>query len=132
MPGQTGYFDTPVVPVSAFAEGYNHPDCNYADGTPAILSVTSTDIAGPWVAPGTGHTLTINALGDQLVDSYGYSGPQWRSPIQSAEGQAPLWLRNAAPQGTACSVALVGSDGISRPLTGVTWADMTDQRPRPE
>ena len=39
MPGQTGYFDTPVVPASAFAEGYNHPDCNYADGTPGIASV---------------------------------------------------------------------------------------------
>ena len=24
MPGQTGYFDTPVVPTSAFAGGYNH------------------------------------------------------------------------------------------------------------
>ena len=36
MPGQTQYMDTPVVPTSAFSEGYNHPDCAYPDATPAI------------------------------------------------------------------------------------------------
>lgn len=74
MPGQTGYFDTPVVPVEAFASGsYNRPDCAYPDATPAIASVTG-DVAGPWVsAPG--KTITINALGNQLVDWYGYTGP---------------------------------------------------------
>ncbi|PYU44661.1 MAG: hypothetical protein DMG54_08485, partial [Acidobacteria bacterium] len=36
MPGQTQYMDTPVVPTSAFAgAGYNNPDCNYPDLTPA-------------------------------------------------------------------------------------------------
>ena len=76
MPGETGYLDTPVVPNTAFAEGYNHPDCEYPDATPAIASVTSSDIPGPWVsAGGTGHTLTITALGDQAVSNYGYSGP---------------------------------------------------------
>jgi hypothetical protein len=73
MPGQTGYFDTPVVPTSSHSEGYNHPDCSYPDATPAIASVTG-DVAGPWVKAA-GSTLTINALGDQLVDNYGYSGP---------------------------------------------------------
>jgi hypothetical protein len=74
MPGQTGYFDTPVVPTSSFSEGYNHPDCNYPDATPAIASVVG-DVNGPWVQTA-GNTLTITALGDQLVDWYGYSGPQ--------------------------------------------------------
>jgi hypothetical protein len=73
MPGQTGYFDTPVVPNTAFSEGYNHPDCNYADATPAIKSVIG-DVAGPWVSA-TGHSITITALGNLLVDNYGYSGP---------------------------------------------------------
>src|SRR6202040_193727 len=37
MPGQTQYMDTPVVPTSAFAgAGYNNPDCDYPDTTPAI------------------------------------------------------------------------------------------------
>ena len=76
MPGETGYLDTPVIPNTAFAEGYNHPDCDYPDGTPAIASVTSSDIAGPWVSDsGTGHTLTIAAMGNQAVNNYGYSGP---------------------------------------------------------
>jgi hypothetical protein len=73
MPGQTGYFDTPVVPVQAFSEGYNHPDCAYPDATPAIGSVTG-DVAGPWVSTA-GHTITVNALGDQSVEWYGYTGP---------------------------------------------------------
>ncbi len=63
MPGQTGYFDTPVVPVEAFASGsYNRPDCAYPDATPAISSVTG-DVAGPWVSAAK-HSLTINALGN--------------------------------------------------------------------
>jgi hypothetical protein len=74
MPGQTQYLDTPVVPTSAFSEGYNHPDCAYPTATPAISSVTSSDAPGPWVK-GPGSTLTINALGDQVVNNYGYSGP---------------------------------------------------------
>jgi uncharacterized repeat protein (TIGR01451 family) len=91
MPGQTGYFDTPVVPVAAFSEGYNHPDCDYPAATPAIASVVNrsseTDSAGtmlaaasgPWVSSD-GHSLTINALPDQLVDNYGYSGPAMNTP----------------------------------------------------
>jgi hypothetical protein len=78
MPGQTGYFDTPVVPTSAFAgAGYNNPDCSYPDTTPSISSVTGSDgVAGPWVsASGTGHTLTITALGDQQVPNNAYTGP---------------------------------------------------------
>jgi hypothetical protein len=74
MPGTTSYLDTPVIPNTAFAEGYNHPDCDYPDLTPAIASVTSEDIAGPWVSQAN-HTITITAMGDQAVNNYGYSGP---------------------------------------------------------
>ncbi len=80
MPGQTGYFDTPVVPTSAFAGGYNNPDCAYPDATPAISEVdgdTPAGVAGgmgPWVQTA-GHILAIKALGDQLVDNFQYSGP---------------------------------------------------------
>jgi hypothetical protein len=49
MPGQTGYFDTPVVPTSAFAGGYNPPDCAYPNATPAVKEVDG-DGVGPWVA----------------------------------------------------------------------------------
>ena len=74
MPGQTQYMDTPVVPTAAFTgSGYNNVDCAYPDATPAIKEVDG-DGVGPWVAQA-GHTLTITALGDQLVNNYGYSGP---------------------------------------------------------
>lgn len=79
LPGETGYFDTPVIPTTAFAEGYNHPDCDYPDATPAIKEVNSQDGVGPWVSAA-GHTLTITALGDQSVTNYGYSGPQATAP----------------------------------------------------
>ncbi|PYX35059.1 MAG: hypothetical protein DMG81_18835, partial [Acidobacteria bacterium] len=133
MPGQTGYFDTPVVPTSAFSEGYNHPDCNYPDATPAIASVTSSDIAGPWVSnSGTGHTLTITALGNKDVDSYGYSGPSTTvAPFNQQKvtrhygfGSQPTDCHSGV--GNACpEVALFGSDGIARPLTNVQWSDTT-------
>ncbi|MBN3787812.1 Ig-like domain-containing protein [Burkholderia sp. Ac-20353] len=78
MPGQTQYMDTPVVPVQAFADGYNQPDCAYPDATPAISSANG-DGVGPWVsAPG--NTLTINALGDQQVPNNAYSGPSTPTP----------------------------------------------------
>jgi hypothetical protein len=75
MPGQTSYMDTPVIPTSAFAPAYNHPDCAYPDATPAVAEVDG-DGVGPWIqAAGTAHPITIHALGDQSVNNYGYSGP---------------------------------------------------------
>jgi len=75
MPGQTSYMDTPVIPTSAFAPNYNHPDCAYPDATPAVAEVDG-DGVGPWIsAPGDSHPITIHALGDQIVSSYAYSGP---------------------------------------------------------
>jgi hypothetical protein len=76
MPGDATYLDTPVVPVSAFAEGYNPPDCSYPDGTPAIKSVVNATNAtlGPWVSLA-GQSLTLTALGDQVVPNNAYSGP---------------------------------------------------------
>jgi len=49
MPGFTTYMDTPVIPTQAFADGYNLPDSEYPDGTPAIKSVVNTSSQGPWV-----------------------------------------------------------------------------------
>jgi hypothetical protein len=83
MPGDATYLDTPVVPVSAFAEGYNPPDCAYPDGTPMIKSVTGDLIPGstgrgPWVSAA-GHSITITAAGDAsgniVVPNNAYSGP---------------------------------------------------------
>jgi hypothetical protein len=81
MPGDTEYMDVPVVPVSAFADGYNPPDCAYPDATPSIASVTSSDAPGPWVsAAGATHTLTVKALGVVAVPNNAYSGPAANTP----------------------------------------------------
>jgi hypothetical protein len=59
MPSQTGYFDTPVVPTSAFAGGYNSPDCNYPEGTPSVAEVDGDGI-GPWIAGLKGSIASVN------------------------------------------------------------------------
>ncbi|MEO8306483.1 MAG: hypothetical protein ABI616_00400 [Pseudomonadota bacterium] len=55
MPGFTAYMDTPVIPTQSFADGYNLPDAEYPDGTPAIKKVVNSNASapqGPWVKPG--------------------------------------------------------------------------------
>ena len=119
MPGQTGYFDTPVVPVASFSEGYNHPDCAYPDATPAIKEVDGDGI-GPWIAAsGEDHRLRITALGDVQVENYGYSGP--------AATQLPFNQQKITRHygfGTARGRAvLITPDGTSYPLEDVSWSD---------
>jgi hypothetical protein len=122
MPQDTTYLDTPVVPVAAFAEGYNPPDCAYPDGTPTIKSVTGTASgggAGPWVSAA-GQRITITSMGDQVVPNHAYSGP--------AANTAPYnqkFITRHYGFGTSGTAALVGSDGVSHPLTGVSWSDTT-------
>jgi len=51
-------------------EAYNAPDCAYPDATPAILRVDG-DGPGPYVRRNRNtHTLTISALGNQLVPNH--------------------------------------------------------------
>ncbi|MBZ5569653.1 MAG: hypothetical protein LAN64_17640 [Acidobacteriia bacterium] len=117
MPGQTGYLDTPVIPTAAFAPNYNHPDCAYPNATPAIAEVDG-DGVGPWVS-GPGQTLTIHALPDQDVNNYAYSGPG----SSTAPFNQKTIRRHYGFGATAGTVALVGSDGVPHPLTGVSWSD---------
>ena len=112
MPGRTGYFDTPVTPDAAFVDGYNHPDCSYPNLTPAISSVTG-DVAGPWVAA-PGSSITINALGDEQVENYGYSGPS----ISKAPYNAQQITRHYGFGGTAGTVSI---GGVNAPVTA--WSD---------
>jgi len=83
MPGQTGYFDTPVIPTAAFAADTTIR-LRYPDATPAIGEVDGSGV-GPWVSAA-GQSLTIYTIngkntpagviaGDQVVNNYGYSGP---------------------------------------------------------
>jgi hypothetical protein len=126
MPGTTQYMDTPVVPTSAFAgAGYNNPDCNYPDGTPAISTVTGT-VLGPWVRT-PGSTLTINALGDQMVNNYGYSGPSaTKAPFNQKKINRHFGFGAQCTSPTAGSLACntLSTVTIGRvPATVVSWSD---------
>jgi hypothetical protein len=115
MPGQTQYMDTPVVPTSAFAgAGYNNPDCNYPDLTPAIKEVDG-DGVGPWVSLA-GHTLTITSLGTVTVPNNGYSGPA----ASTAPFNAKTITRNYG-FGTAQGTGSVTIGGRLATVTG--WGD---------
>jgi hypothetical protein len=125
MPGQTGYFDTPVVPTSAFAGDYNTPDCAYPDATPAISEVDG-DGVGPWVSA-SGHTLTITALGNQNVDNYSYSGPSATAAPYNQQRVARHYgflgrCTSATPGSTTCNTASsVTIGGVA--ATIVNWSD---------
>lgn len=115
MPGATSILDTPVLPVAAFADGYNPPDCSYANSTPAIKRVDSSDGIGPWVAAADGlHTLTITSLGDTDVPNPAYEGP--------SASTAPFNQRTARRHyGFGTATGTVSINGV--PLTNVSWSD---------
>lgn len=50
MPGGTTYLDTPVLQIAAFAGAGKQLDCEIADTTPMIRSVTGVGYVGPYVA----------------------------------------------------------------------------------
>ncbi len=121
MPGFTAYMDTPVIPTMAFADGYNLPDTEYPNNTPAIKSVVgNSGVAGPWV--NAGGTLTITAMGDKVVQNPNFSGP---NSTLSPYNQKTI-TRHYGFGSTAGTVALVDAAGVSHPLVGtVTWSDST-------
>ena len=119
MPGQTQYMDTPVVPTSAFAgAGYNNPDCDYPDATPAISEVDGSGI-GPYVSA-SGATLSIYALGTVPVNNNAYSGPS----ATTAPYNAKAVTRKYSFGTTAGTVALVDAQGASHNLGSVSWGDL--------
>lgn len=74
MPGNTTYLDTPVVPIAAFAAGYNPADCSPSAGDPVVARVDGDAGFGPWLPAG-GGTLTILSARDQQVLNPAYAGP---------------------------------------------------------
>jgi hypothetical protein len=74
MPGRTTYLDTPVLPIAAFAAGYNPADCELPDLTPVVSRVDSSAGFGPYLTKA-GGTLTIKSQGDVEVANPGYAGP---------------------------------------------------------
>jgi len=119
MPGQTQYMDTPVIPTAAFASaGYNNPDCDYPDATPAISEVDGNSI-GPRVATA-GETLHIYALGSVPVNNYGSSGPS----ATTAPFNAKTVTRKYSFGTAVGTVALLDSNGNPHPLGSIAWGDL--------
>jgi hypothetical protein len=118
MPADTSYLDTPVVPTTAFAEGYNPPDCYYPDATPAVSEVDGDGI-GPWVSAA-GQSLTIYALGDQNVPNHAYSGP--------AASTAPFNQKTVTRHygfGSTPGTVTIGGIDLSAALASGSWTDST-------
>jgi len=82
MPGATTYLDTPVLPVSAFASGYNPADCALDDATPMISRVRwNGNFDGPWfrtrgpTATTTTRVVDIRSAKNERVPNPAYEGP---------------------------------------------------------
>jgi hypothetical protein len=136
MPADTTYLDTPVVPVSAFAEAYNPPDCAYPDATPSIKSVTgdtglsinsasgtkactsAATCSGPWVSSTGTRRITITALGDVTVPNHAYSGPAATTAPYNQKFISRHYGFGASQGSGTVTVGNVA-------LTGVTWNDTT-------
>ena len=109
LPGKTTYLDTPVLPVAAFAAVDKYPlDCECADGTPVIYSVTNGD-NGPWV-PGPGAVLTIISVGATQIINPAFD--------PNLAGSPRLITRDYG-FGSAMGVVMLGNT----PLFITSWAD---------
>lgn len=88
---------------------------NVTSPIPAILLAGGTDAT-------TGNMgITITALGDKVVQNPSFSGPN----STAAPYNQKTITRHYGFGTTEGMVALVGSDGVARPLTGVSWSDTT-------
>jgi hypothetical protein len=116
MPGQTGYFDTPVVPTAAFSEGYNHPDCAYPDVTPAVSEVDG-DGVGPWVAGVSGSVISVSVS----AGGTGYTSAPTVA-FSTAPGGGTTATGTAVISGSvsAVSVSTKGSGYTSAPSVSFT------------
>lgn len=122
MPGDTAYLDTPVLPVAAFAAGYNHVDCALPDGTPGIFEVDGTGV-GPWVDGNSStRSLTITSMGQVAVPNPAYAGPD------PSLGSAPKTILRdfgfGASQGKGTvSIKVPGSSNPVHLTSIVSWSD---------
>ena len=112
MPGTTAYMDTPVLPVQGFADGYNLPDSEYPDATPAIKTVVSTAAQGPWV-PAFGSVASLNLTN-------GGSGYTSRATvaITPVDGNGSGATATATMRVSAINVTTPGSGYTSNDLNG--------------
>jgi hypothetical protein len=111
MPGAITYLDTPVLPISAFADQTEYPlDCELPDETPVIHSVTQPGNGvggGPYV-PARGTNLNIISLGQTEV-------------LNPAFGQTGAPRTIFRDYGFGANPGGVTLNGVNLPI--VTWSD---------
>jgi len=119
MPGTTTYLDTPVLPVSAYASGYNPVDCAAPAGTPVIRHVDGTG-DGPLTTQG--GTLTIYSQGMATV-----SNPAYEGPLATGLAADKTITRNFGFGATEGTVSLTAVNGTVTTLdpANVEWTDGT-------
>jgi hypothetical protein len=120
MPGTTTYLDTPVLPVSAYASGFNPPDCAQPADTPKINMVESNAGFGPLVGANDGDPATTednaNIVTLYSVGPMDVPNPDYQGPVMSP-GILPTIERNYG-FGTQGQVLFNGT-----PLNIITWTD---------
>src|SRR4029077_6058969 len=102
------------VALTASGSGYT--------GTSFIVNISGNGGSGAaaTTTPGTSvQQLTITALGDKKVLNHAYAGPQ----ASDSPFREKFITRHYGFGSGAGTVALVGSDGVARALTGVSWSD---------
>jgi FtsP/CotA-like multicopper oxidase with cupredoxin domain len=115
MPGTTTYLDTPVIPVSAFASGYNAVDCAPANGTPRIERVEGT-ADGPLAA--TGGALTIHSMSSMAE----VPNPAYEGPLATGPAAIKTIQRDFSFGGTEGTVYL---NGVALDPDTVDWGSNT-------
>jgi hypothetical protein len=122
MPGQATYLDTPVLPIAAFAAGYNPVDCAYPDTTPAIQRVDGSAGIGPYLPAG-GGTLTIKAQGFQGTTDVGVQvpNPAYEGPFATSGPTSTPTVTRHYGFGTAAGTVTIS--GV--PMTVGSWTNDT-------
>jgi hypothetical protein len=142
--GKTLYADTPILPVAAFVgPGNVQTDCDCADKTPKIFSVTAAgnagNVGGPYIDdPSSGtRTLTITSLGTVQVPDpnairtegnlgitiprdFGFGGGAGEVPGQVTLGGLPLPIvswSNATITATVPATAQTGQLVVKRAVS---------------
>ncbi|MEJ2273050.1 MAG: Ig-like domain-containing protein [Woeseiaceae bacterium] len=116
MPGTTTYLDTPVVPVSAFASGYNPPDCEAQEYTPKISRVDGAGGVNSGPLTDRGETLTIHSQATTTIPNPAYEGPVATPTVPKTA------TRNFGFGGTAGVVTL---DGDPLDPADIQWTNDT-------
>jgi hypothetical protein len=125
MPGFTAYMDTPVIPTQSFADGYNLPDSEYPDATPAVSTVVSSAAPGPWVhttvrAAAASATITFTGVGNGDRVTSVVAGAQTLTGGAITCNAASGCTGNGNARNARMATLVAGSIFARRAVTGVT------------